>query len=144
MNDWRIKGMLLLDRRFATCPHLHATANPGGDYEVRCSKCKEVETYSGAGDKEIDALTFALHVTGKHLHDTTEEIHPTFQKFLEDALDPNSPADKRRQFVDREIKLTETANEHLRQSQDLPGLRLGKKYLITLRNVYIADILPKG
>ena len=67
-EDWRTAAFLLLDKRFAEHPHLHATANPGGDYEVRCSKCGEVETYSGAGDKEIDALTFALYVTGKHTH----------------------------------------------------------------------------
>jgi hypothetical protein len=67
-DDWRTLAFLLLDKRFAEYPHLHATANPGGDYDVRCSKCGEVETYSGARDKEVDALTFALHVTGKHAH----------------------------------------------------------------------------
>ncbi len=66
--DWRTPAVLLLDKRFTEFPHLHATTNPGGDYEVRCSKCGQVETYLGVGDREVDALTFALHVTGKHAH----------------------------------------------------------------------------
>ena len=64
--NWRPQAFLLLDRKFSEFPHLHATTNPGGDYEVRCSKCGQVETYLGAGDRDADALTFALHVTGLH------------------------------------------------------------------------------
>jgi hypothetical protein len=143
MSDWRIDGMLLLDRRLAASPHLHTTANPGGDYEIRCSKCGQVETYSGAGDKEIDALTFALHVTGKHKHDTPDELHPTFQKFLEDALDAKHPANERREIVAREIQLTEIANEHLRQTGDTPGLKFGEKYLFVLRKIHASGNLPK-
>jgi hypothetical protein len=67
-EDSRTAAFLLLDKKFAEHPHLHATVNPGRDYDVRCAKCGEVENYSGAGDKQIDALTFALHVTGKHTH----------------------------------------------------------------------------
>ncbi len=66
--DWRTAAFLLLDRKFAESPHLHATTNPGGDYEVRCSKCGQVETFSGAGDREVDALTFALYVARQHAH----------------------------------------------------------------------------
>jgi hypothetical protein len=68
-NDWRTAAFLLLDKTFAKHPHLHSTANPGGDYEVRCSTCGAVETYSGAGDREVDALTFALHVAAQHKHE---------------------------------------------------------------------------
>lgn len=67
-RDWRPAAFLLLDKRLSEHPHLHATTNPAGDYEIRCSLCGEVETYLGTGDKEVDALTFALHVTGKHAH----------------------------------------------------------------------------
>jgi hypothetical protein len=66
--DWRTTAFLLLDRKFSESPHLNATTNPGGDYEVRCSKCGQVETFSGASDREVDALTFALHVTAQHAH----------------------------------------------------------------------------
>ena len=69
-SDWRFAGLVLLDKKFAEHPHLHATHNLAGDYEVRCGTCGEVETYSGAGDREVDVLTFALHVTEKHAHKT--------------------------------------------------------------------------
>jgi hypothetical protein len=141
MNDWRIDGVRLLDKTFAMYPHLRSTINPAGDYELRCSKCGEVETYLGAGDKEIDVLTFALHVSGKHKHDTPDELHPTFKQFLDDALDPKRPPSERRKLIDREIKMTEEANEGFRKREDIPGLRFGEKYLILLRKVDPSDKL---
>lgn len=69
-SDWRPAGFLLLDKRLSEYGHLHTTTNPAGDYEIRCAICGEVETYLGSGDKEIDALTFALHVTRKHAHES--------------------------------------------------------------------------
>ena len=66
--DWRPKALLLLDRKFSELPHLHATINSGGDYEVHCSKCGKVETFSGPANREVDALTFALNVTAQHAH----------------------------------------------------------------------------
>ncbi len=50
--DWRTAAFLRLDRRFSEYPHLHATTNAAGDYEIRCAVCGEVETYLGTGDKE--------------------------------------------------------------------------------------------
>ena len=67
-EDWRVQAFLILERKLSECPHLHTTTNPGGDFEVRCSKCGEVETYSGAGDREVDAHAFALHVVAQHAH----------------------------------------------------------------------------
>src|SRR5258708_40234400 len=60
--DWRPAAFLLLDKKLSEFTHLNTTTNPGGDFEVPCSKCGEEETYSGAGDREVDALTFALKV----------------------------------------------------------------------------------
>jgi hypothetical protein len=67
-SDWRPAAFLLLDKKFSEYPHLRATTNPAGDYEIRCGVCGEVETYIGTGDTEVDVLTFALHVTEKHAH----------------------------------------------------------------------------
>jgi hypothetical protein len=67
-DDSRTTAFLLFDKRIAEYPHLFATTNPGGDYRVRCSICQQVETYSGAGDMEVDPLTFALDVTRQHMH----------------------------------------------------------------------------
>lgn len=66
-TDWRPKAFLLLDKRLSELSHLHATINAEGDYEVHCSKCGKVETFSGPV-REVDALTFALNVTAQHAH----------------------------------------------------------------------------
>jgi hypothetical protein len=66
--DWRPVGFLLLDKKLSELPHLHAIINPEGDYEVHCSKCGKVETFSGPVNREVDALTFALNVTAQHAH----------------------------------------------------------------------------
>jgi len=67
-EHWQVAAFLLLDKRFRNYRHLHATRNPGGDYDLRCSKCGGVETYSGAGDEAVDALRFASYVAEKHSH----------------------------------------------------------------------------
>jgi hypothetical protein len=67
--DARFAAAKLLDKRFFEYPHLQSKINTEGDYEVHCNKCRTVDTYSFAGKNEIDAQTFALSVTGRHLHD---------------------------------------------------------------------------
>lgn len=85
-GDCRPAAFLLLDKRLSEHPHLTTSTNPAGDYEIRCSVCREVETYLGAADKEVDVLTFALHVTGKHAHnDPEKQIHEAVEQSLENA-----------------------------------------------------------
>jgi hypothetical protein len=68
-SDARIAAAKLLDKRFFERPHLQGNINSTGDYEVHCSKCGTVDTYSFAGKNQVDAQSFALSVTGRHLHD---------------------------------------------------------------------------
>lgn len=66
--DWRTQAFLILDRKFSESQHLSTGLNANGDYEVRCSKCGKVEIYPHAGDRKVDAYTFALQFTGQHAH----------------------------------------------------------------------------
>lgn len=68
-SDARFAAAKLLDRRFFEHPHLQGRTNAAGDYEVVCNKCGTVDTYSFTGRDEMDAQTFALTITGRHLHD---------------------------------------------------------------------------
>jgi hypothetical protein len=68
-SDVRFAAVQLLDRRFFEYPHLQGRTNAAGDYEVLCNKCGTIDTYSFSGKNETDAQTFALSVTGRHLHD---------------------------------------------------------------------------
>lgn len=68
-SDARLAAVQLLDRRFFEYPHLQGKINAAGDYDVVCNKCGTVDTYSFKGKNEVDALTFALSVTGRHLHE---------------------------------------------------------------------------
>jgi hypothetical protein len=68
-EDWRKTAFLLLDNNFAEYPHLQAALNPNGDYEVHCSKCGLLETYTGEGPV-VEALAFALDVVSRHAHST--------------------------------------------------------------------------
>ena len=68
-SDARFAGAKLLDKRFFEHPHLQGKTNANGDYEVHCSKCGTVDMYSFSGKNDVDAQSFALSVTARHLHD---------------------------------------------------------------------------
>jgi hypothetical protein len=67
-SDARFAAAKLLDRRFFEYPHLRGKTNAAGDYEVHCNKCGTVDTYSFSGKNDVDAQSFALSVTARHLH----------------------------------------------------------------------------
>lgn len=66
--DWRTQAFLILEKKFSEVPHLKGVGKKNGDYEVHCSKCGLVETYPSAGNKEVDAFTFAFNAIQRHAH----------------------------------------------------------------------------
>jgi hypothetical protein len=68
-SDARFAAAKLLDKRSFEYPHLSGKVNDAGQYEVQCAKCKTTETYTGGIANEVDAQSFALRVTARHLHE---------------------------------------------------------------------------
>lgn len=73
-GDWRAQAFLILDRKLSESPHLRTALNADGDFEIRCSKCKKVETYPPAGDRKVDAFTFAMRIAEQHVHKAGDVI----------------------------------------------------------------------
>lgn len=73
-GDWRAEAFLILDRKLSEVPHLRTTINAGGNLEIRCSRCKKVEAYPPAGDRKVDAFTFAIRIVGQHAHKVGDVI----------------------------------------------------------------------
>jgi hypothetical protein len=68
-SDARLAAAKLLGNRFFEHPHLQGKTNEAGDYEVHCTICRTVDAYSFSGKNEVDAQSFALSITARHLHD---------------------------------------------------------------------------
>lgn len=68
-SDARFAAAKFLDKRFFEYPHLSGDTDGQGDYLMTCTKCGMSETYHFAGKNEVDAQTFALSFTGRHIHD---------------------------------------------------------------------------
>jgi hypothetical protein len=63
------------------------------------------------------------------------EMHPTFEKFLEPIRDKSLPIGERSFYASREMLLTNQANEVLKSQGDIEGVKFGEEYLRILREL---------